>query len=88
MHSEKSPLAGQTLRIKSGLFKDNEYWVEDWWDHLTGGSWAWARGNPSCLDYAVRGVIDNLPNDDEVLYGKIGILGKLVHISELDIDGK
>ena len=44
-----------------------------------------ARGNPACLDYAVRSssLEDGLPTDDEVLYGKIGGYGKLVHISEV-----
>jgi hypothetical protein len=42
-------------------------------------------GNPACLIYALRSGLMGLPTDDEVLYGKVGIFGHLVHISEIEI---
>lgn len=83
MHTEKHPLAGKTVKIKTGQLKDAEYRIEDWWDLLTGGSWGDAEGNPAALKYAIRAGLDDVPSDDEVLYGKIGSLGHLVHTSEL-----
>lgn len=76
IHSEPSPLAGKTVKLTSG----DEYVVEDWWDRVSGGSWMTAEGNPAALQYAFRavGVLD-----DEVLYGKIGHFGHLIHISEV-----
>lgn len=81
MHNESHPLAGQTVRLTSG----EEYRLEDWWDTLTGGSWMFADGNPAALNYAMRSAAANLPLDNEVVYGKIGAFGHLVHVSELDV---
>ena len=86
-----SELAGTTVRIKDGVTDPiqgqvvggTEYRVEDFWDHLTGGSWMNADGNPAALHYAMRAGMTGLPVDDEVLYGKIGNLGHLVHVSEV-----
>ena len=95
MHQEKSPLAGQTVKIKSHVthpqnpdFSGSDYRVEDWWDHLTGGSWMNAEGNPACLVYAMRtGLCEHdVPTDNEVLYGKVGAFGHLVHLSEIELD--
>jgi hypothetical protein len=62
-----------------------EYRVEDWWDRLAGGSWMFADGNPAAVTYALRSALsaNPVPVDDEVLYGKIGPFGQLVHISEV-----
>lgn len=86
IHKEKSSLADKTVRIISGEHKGSEYRVEDWWDRLGQGSWMFGAGNPACLQYAIRSSppLDNLPMDNEVLYGKIGGLGHLVHISEIE----
>jgi hypothetical protein len=64
-------VAGETFR------------VEDYWDRLTGGSWMFAEGNFASIQYALRSAQSGLPIDDEVVYGKIGALGHLVHVSEL-----
>ena len=89
-HTEASPLAGKTVKIREGAkhpqvpgFAGSEYRVEDWWDRLDGRSWMDCTGNPACLVYAFRSA-GATPIDDEVLYGKIGPLGHLVHISEID----
>lgn len=82
MHAEPSPYAGHHLRISSGALSGFTFHVEDWWDRVAGKSWKFCDGNPACIDYALR---ERTPLDDEVLYGKIGGLGKLVHISQLEI---
>jgi hypothetical protein len=81
IHEEPSPLAGQTVALKEG---GHEYRVEDWWDRVGGQSWMDMAGNPACLNYAVRSAKEGLPIDDQVLYGKIGAFGHLIHVSEIE----
>lgn len=89
MHTEAHPLAGQTVILPNDLKTlppvpaGSEFHIEDWWDHLTGGSWMFADGNPACLIYAMRSAGAGLPTDNEVVYGKVDGLGHLVHVSEL-----
>jgi hypothetical protein len=92
IHNESSPLAGKTVRIKAGYihsqvenFAGSEFRVEDWWDRVSGISWMFQKGNPACLVYSLRIVPNFLPLNDEVLYGKIGPFGHLVHITEIEI---
>lgn len=88
---EPHPLAGKKVKIKDGVndpaqkqvVGGAEYVIEDWWDRLTGGSWMFADGNPAALHYAMRSAFNQLPINDDVVYGKIGNLGHLVHVSEL-----
>lgn len=92
MHKEQSELAGKIVKIKKEVthpqvedFGGSEFRVEDWWDKLTGKSWGDCIGNAACIIYACRaGMSLDIPADDEVLYGKIGIFGHLVHISEIE----
>lgn len=93
IHTESHPLAGQTVKIAEGVADPAQgaviagalYRIEDWWDRVSGGSWMHARGNPAALHYAMRtGVSIPVPTDNEVLYGKIGHLGHLVHVSEIE----
>lgn len=58
--------------------------IEDWWDRVSGGSWQVSIGNPAALQYSLRSVANDLPIDDEVVYGKIEGLGHLVHVSEIE----
>lgn len=81
MHNEQHPLARKTATVDLGQGPE-EYEIEDWWDRLTGASWMHANGNPAALKYAMRSA-GKLPLDDEVVYGKIGRYGHLVHASEL-----
>lgn len=83
MHTDSHPLKNQTVVIADGRFKGHPFVVEEWWDKLTGGSWMFADGNPAALDYALRRAVDGLPLDDEVVYGKLGAFGKLIHVSQL-----
>jgi hypothetical protein len=94
IHTQSSELAGKTVKIKENVthpqyptFGGSEFRVEDWWDRVSGKSWMYSNGNPACLFYAMRSAMQNpiLPNDDEVLYGKVGLFGSLVHISEIEI---
>ena len=83
IHTKEHPLAGETVTISMGEYKDEEYRIEDWWDRVSGKSWMFCDGNPACLKYAMHSGFGGLPTDNEVLYGKIGGLGYLIHVSEL-----
>lgn len=92
-HNEAHPYAGKTVLLKtevrdpSGTYPaGTEYRIEDWNDRVLGGSWMYADGNISAFNYAIRSVTSNVPLDNEVVYGKIGGLGYLVHVSELDLE--
>ena len=91
MNKESSKFAGKTVKIKAGSthpqvpnFAGSDYRVEEYWDKLTGKSWMVSDGNSACMIYAKRLAENNLPIDDNVVYGKIGCLGHLVHVSEID----
>lgn len=96
VHKDPFPYAGQTVKLRkdSSIVEflarrghvDPDYDIEDYWDRLTGRSWMQA-GNPASLQYVERWANGNLPTDDNVVYGKVGALGYLVHVSELDIVG-
>ena len=89
MHQTKHPLAGKTVRLKKSIIDiqglaGKEYRIEDWWDRLDGKSWQDYEGNFACLHYSARRLMNNLPMDDEVVYGKVGILGHIIHVSEIE----
>ena len=79
IHSKAHPLNGKTVTLTSG----DEFRLEDWWDRVAGKPWGACDSNPACLNYATRSVHAGLPLDDEVVYGKIGAFGHLIHVSEL-----
>ena len=87
--SERKDYSGKQFHIKNfshPYFQDEVVIrIEGWWDDVTGGSWKWANGNPAAMIYAMRTGLkdDAVPPDDEVLYGKVGGLGVLVHETEL-----
>ena len=94
LHTEQSPLAGKEVKIKENIkhfqvpnFGGSLLRVEDWWDRVSGQSWGSCQANPACLVYATRTGFSEtpVPFDDEVVYGKIGSFGHLVHISELEL---
>ena len=80
IHKEAHLLAGTIVKIDlgEGLI---DYRLEDWWDRLGQGSWMSCKRNPACLQYAARSA--ELPQDNEVVYGKVGAFGHLIHISEI-----
>lgn len=66
------------------LVEGAEYTIQDYWKTVGDGtSWMDSAGNIACVQYAVRAGTAGLPLDDEVVYGKIGPLGYLVHVTEL-----
>jgi hypothetical protein len=81
---------------KKYKLKDSSYWrekygtntpeivVEGLWKDIFGKSWMFANGNPAAMTYGMRAGFMGLPTDDNVYYGKIGMLGELVHESELE----
>lgn len=91
-HKDRSELAGTTVKIKDGVdhpqcenFGGSEFRVEDWWDRVSGKPWGDCEGNPACMVYGIRAGFNGLPLDNEVLYGKVGAFGHLVHISEIEV---
>lgn len=89
-HTAEHPGAGRTFTVHPAyehqlLVDGAEFRLENWWDHETvhGASWMFAQGNPAALNYAMRSGLGNIPLDDEVVYGHVGSLGYLVHVSEL-----
>ncbi len=74
----------QMKEILSGSLKGQQIEIEDTWINVSGSSWMFAKGNPACLQYAIRAAVDKLPSDDNVYYGKINGLGHLVHESEIN----
>jgi hypothetical protein len=92
IHDEPHPLAGQTVALRLvapdpslSVPEGTPFRVEDWWDRVSGGSWMHATGNPAALNYAMRTGFAGrvIPLDDQVVYGKVGPFGLLVHVSEL-----
>ncbi len=79
----KHSLAGKSVRIISGHFKGETYRIEDWFHSVVGKTWMEANGNMAATEYAIRIRLDELPLDNQVLYGKIGQMGKAVHASEI-----
>jgi len=95
MHANSHPKAGQTVRIKTDVehfqypdFGSSEFRLEDWWDRVGQDSWriSCENGNIACIIYYKRVGYCNLPLDDDVVYGKVGAFGSLVHVSEIDWD--
>lgn len=76
-------LKGQAVTIKKGTYEGQTYVIEDYWHIIDGRSWYERKSNPACIKYTSRVAKDDLPFDDEVLYGKIGSFGELIHISEI-----
>jgi hypothetical protein len=89
-HNTQHPKAGQTVKIhfkEPGHFQldglDHEFRLEDWWDRINGVSWMFSDGNPAAMVYGMRSGLAQLPINDQVVYGKIGNYGHLVHESEI-----
>lgn len=81
LHDTPSPYAGRSIPLPdTGTF----YVVEDWWDRVTGKSWMHSDGNPAAMIYGIRSGMQSLPTDNEVLYGKVGHQGILMHVSEIE----
>ena len=93
LHDKKSPLYQKEVKIKPHVyhfqiknFGGSIIKIDDWWDRMSGGSWMEWNEYAVCTIYAMRVVLNDIPSDNNVLYGKIGDSGYLVHISELEVD--
>ena len=88
MKKSISAFAGKSVKIKNEANEigGQEILIEDYWYNVSGKSWKDSNGNPAAMIYAMRTALGDIqiPLDDEVLYGKIGHLGYLVHVNELD----
>lgn len=84
IHEEPHPQADQTVRV---IFKGTndtvDFVLEDWWDRVNGSSWRNSGFNYAASNYAIRNDVNRLPSDDEVVYGKIGPFGHIIHESEI-----
>lgn len=90
----RTDYAGKTVTIRDGfvdpfngeITAGTPYEVEGYWDELTGNPWprSAGTGNYAALNYAQRLLLSNVPVDNDVLYGKIGAFGFLVHVSEVE----
>ena len=86
-------LAGQTVTLRSAadpiqgaVVTGAKYRVEDYWTTISGGldvRTSAEYGNWAAINYVNRAALVGLPDDGEVVYGKIGTLGHIVHVSEL-----
>jgi hypothetical protein len=101
MHDTHHPLTGATVTLTITTvvpahetapviqeLQGKEFRIEDWQDRVFGKSWMVGNGNPACIKYAIRSAFCGLPLDDEVVYGKIGSIGHIVHVSEFEADTK
>jgi hypothetical protein len=81
---QKHELAGKTVRLNcADKLNGQEFVVEDYWENIAGKSWMFCDGNPACIKYAIRSAFAGLPTDNNVVYGKVGGIGHIVHVSEL-----
>lgn len=82
---------GETYRIKG----ESEYLKKKYGEHplfrvegtdreVFGGSWGGQNNNIACMLYGIRSGSEGLPFGGTVYYGKIGILGELIHETELE----
>jgi len=90
LHDEPSPLAGKEVTFNNAEMHGNRrIFIEDWWDRVSGESWRTSaeEGVQAACVYAARLVEDDdIPRDNQVLYGKLGNMGCLVHESEIAED--
>jgi hypothetical protein len=92
IHGEPHPLAGKKVQLRAGVSDPErgmvtagaEFEVQDWWDRVSGKSWTKCPGDTAVFQYGMRIFsLGTIALDDEVVYGKIGPYGHLVHNTEL-----
>ena len=81
MHEQPHPQAGSIVTVDVAG-STHEYRIEDWWDRVSGGSWR-DLNVIAAINYDKMREILNLPGDNEVVYGKIGGFGYLMHVSQI-----
>ena len=85
---KSSSLANKELKIVKGYLKGNSIIIEDWWKKIAGENWqASAFHNPAAYNYCLHHQSEygnHTASVNWVLYGKIGGLGYLVNVNELE----
>jgi len=85
---KSSSLANKELKIIKGYLKGNSIVIEDWWKKIAGEDWqASAFHNPAAYNYCVHHQSEYNNHTESVnwvLCGKIGGLGYLVNVNELE----
>jgi hypothetical protein len=85
---DPSPYAGRTVRLKATAAElgGHDVLVVDWYDRTGGGArWSETVGSdPRATGYAVRRGLAGLPDDDQVLFGRIDGMGQLIHVTEIE----
>ena len=84
-----SSLANKELKIIKGYLKGNSIVIEDWWQKIVGVSWQTSalNRNPAAYNYCLNHQSEYSNHNisvNWVLYGKIGSLGYLVNVNELE----
>ena len=88
IHQTQSALANTTVKIKTSVYHPNiqnfggsNILIIDWYDRVFDHSWnTYSDGKIERVAYSLRAT----NGDDEVLYGSIGTLHHLVHVSEIE----
>lgn len=85
---KSSSLANKELKITEGHLKGNFIVIEDWWQKIAGEDWqASAFHNAAAYNYCLNHQSEYSNHSvsvNWVLYGKIGGLGYLVNVNELE----
>ena len=86
---KSSSLANKKLKIIKGYLQGCTILIEDWWQKVSGTDWQTSAlsCNPAAYNYCVnhqREYSNHTPSVNWVLYGKIGGLGYLVNVNELE----
>lgn len=88
-HTEPHPMAGKTVEVISGKFKGEQFRIEDWDDRIDGSNPPWYMRNmtnPAVMEVFMRQIDEKFPMDNETVYGKIGHLGHIMHLSQLKLE--
>lgn len=86
---DPSPYAGKTVRLRAEATElgGHDCEVVDWYER-TGQRQTWHQaleaGDPRAEGYHVRRGLAGLPDDDEVLFGRVDGMGQIVHLSEIE----
>ena len=84
----KFPLANQVVKVKN---TNEDFLIEDWWYNVSNEDWrdSALKGNPAAWNYFLTHQYDFEHRSDvennKVLYGKIGNLGYLMNVRDLDL---
>lgn len=86
---DPSPYAGKTVQLRADALELGGLPCEvaDWYER-TGQRLTWRAalllGEPRAQSYNIRRARSGLPDDDEVLLGKVDGMGAIVHVSEIE----